>query len=77
MMGKSRLLKEIAASIHKVYICVREVNDGYLGWSAKMLRDYFLAGTHFNSKHSVQVNEDAAVRVIIALFVGLLNIGFQ
>ena len=29
MMGKSRLIKEIAANIPTVYICVREVNDGY------------------------------------------------
>jgi hypothetical protein len=73
MMGKSRLLKEIAMNIPTVYICVREVNDGYPGWSPKVVRDYLLTGTHFDHNLPATVNEDTAVRAIMALFVGLLT----
>src|SRR5947207_15144228 len=73
MNRKYTLIKEIAANIPTVYICVREVNDGYPGWSPKVVRDYLLTGTHFNPQLPITVNEDTAVRTIIALFVGLLT----
>ena len=73
MMGKSRLLKEIAANIPTVYICVREVNDGYPNASPSVLCDYLLKGTHFKSDNPNKANEEATVRGFMAFFVALLE----
>jgi hypothetical protein len=73
MMGKSRLLKEIAANIPAVYICVREVDDGYPNASPSVLRDYLLKGRHFKPYNPGKANEEATVRGFMAFFVALLE----
>ena len=46
MMGKSRLLKEIAIRIPTVYICLREQNDGYPIASPKDIIDIFVSPSY-------------------------------
>jgi hypothetical protein len=45
MMGKSRMIKEIAFKIPTVYICMRPQNDGYPDWSPEVVRKFIIAGT--------------------------------
>jgi hypothetical protein len=63
-MGKSRL-KEVAENIPTIYICVRDINDGYPNASPSALCDYLLNGAHFKQDSPVKVNKNATVGAFI------------
>ena len=58
MLGKSRLIKQISFKIPTVYICVRNVNDGYPNWSPECVRNYVLGKeTYQPSPKELHTNE--------------------
>ena len=72
MMGKSRLIKEIAMKIPTVYICLRERNDGYPIASPKKVVDIFTS-PNYRPELSTESNEDNIVRSFVAFFLALLQ----
>ena len=72
MMGKSRLIKEIAMKIPTVYICLREEDDGYPTASPKDIVDIFKS-LDYKSDASVGSNEENIVCSFLAFFLALLQ----
>jgi hypothetical protein len=71
MVGKSRLLKQIAIKIAIVYICLRELNDGYPIASPEDI-DIFVRPP-YRPDISAQSNEDNIVRWVLTFFHSLLQ----
>lgn len=72
MMGKSRLIKQIAAEIPTIYISLRENDDGYPPRSSKVLSGY-LTSPPYSSTESLEANETAIELYLLTLFCGLFE----
>ena len=68
MMGKSRMIKEIAFKIPTVYICMRPQNDGYPDWSPEVVRKFIIAGTGYKTIQGNYLNELAGSVYIYSFF---------
>ena len=74
MLGKSRLIKQISFEIPTVYICVRNVNDGYPNWSPECVRSYVLGNeTYQPSPKELHTNELRAEIHMYAFYYALFR----
>ena len=73
MMGKSRLIKQISLNIPTVYICLREVDDGYPAWSAQVLRDYLLRSSVPDGDAPISEQEYTSNISMLAFFSALFE----
>ena len=73
MMGKSRLMKQIAVEIPTLYICLRENDDGYPSQSSASLSTY-LTKPPYSSTNSLEANENDVELHLLALFCAMFEI---
>ena len=78
MLGKSRLIKQISFKIPTIYICVRNINDGYPNWSPECVRNYVLGNEAYQSSPKEPLTNELRAEIHMyafyhALFVHLIR----